>query len=159
MPKDTSSPWHSTSRRYSPVPGGLPSEHLSGPSSGGPGNRNTASSEKGYDLSPAAGFIPLKLDYAHKAWLNQFVNEFGTKVGKRGSTKNNAKLWNREFVVDKFIPQYFNNLSLTDGDKDWVCDNLGEKVYHFLANCRKRATRAKAPKSIVRTKSSGQDAY
>ncbi|KAG8713012.1 hypothetical protein FRC08_013794 [Ceratobasidium sp. 394] len=137
-----------TSHRYSPVP--------SGPSSKKPDDDDDI---KIYDLSSAAGSIPAKLDYSHKSWLNHFIPEFGTKVAKRGSRKANATTWNRDFVLTKFIPHFFGKLALTEGDKEWVCDVLGDKIYNFFANHQKRQTSARAPRAAVKSKRYGHDAY
>ncbi|KAG9085204.1 hypothetical protein FRC06_003704, partial [Ceratobasidium sp. 370] len=125
-----------------------------------PGKNNDDDDDvKIYDLSPAAGYIPTKLDYSHKHWLNQFISEFGTKLAKRGSRKDNATIWTQNFVLQQFIPHFFGELALTEGDKDWVRDSLGDKIYNFFANHQKRRTQAKAPKAIVKTKRFAQDAY
>ncbi|KAG9090170.1 hypothetical protein FS749_000778, partial [Ceratobasidium sp. UAMH 11750] len=79
-----------------------------------------------YDVSPAAGLLPVKLDYTHKAWLNDFISDFDAKRAKRGCCKDNATIWTRDFFVNRFIPHFFPDADLTAGDKEWLCDTLGE---------------------------------
>ncbi|KAG9086510.1 hypothetical protein FRC06_003051, partial [Ceratobasidium sp. 370] len=136
------------------------SHHFSPVPSGSPTTREKLDNEdKIYNLSPAAGLLPVKLDYTHKAWLNRFISEFNSKRAKRSCRKDNATIWTHDFFVNRFIPHFFPDVDLTSGDKKWLCDSLGEKVYNFFGNCAKRRTSAKPPKVIVRTKCFAQDAY
>ncbi|KAG8680149.1 hypothetical protein FRC08_016503 [Ceratobasidium sp. 394] len=147
MPKAPNPP--RGSHRSSPVPSGSRAGKK-------PDNEDEI---KIYDVSPAAGLLPVKLDYTHKAWLNDFIPEFDAKRAKRGCRKDNATIWTRDFFVNRFIPHFFPNADLTAGDKEWLCDTLGEKIYNFFGNCAKRRTSAKPPRTFVRTKRFAQDVY
>ncbi|KAG8771864.1 hypothetical protein FRC12_003363 [Ceratobasidium sp. 428] len=54
------------------------------------------------------------------------------------------------------IVELFDKASVDRLDHGFTLD---KKVCYFFANCTKRDARTKAPKSIVRPKGSGQDAY
>ncbi|KAG8779987.1 hypothetical protein FRC12_023612 [Ceratobasidium sp. 428] len=170
MPKEKTS---RTSHRYSPIPispsprstprltpvptgsTAVPSGSVAIPS----GSSKKVIDDDDYDLSAAAALLPVKLDYTHKAYLNDFIPEFKSHVAKRGKRKANATTWNHGFVVNKFIPHFFYGLNLNNEDVRWLIDNLGDKIYNFFGNRSKRDSRAKAPKVLVRTKAYGLNTY
>ncbi|KAG9081050.1 hypothetical protein FRC07_014683, partial [Ceratobasidium sp. 392] len=124
-----------------------------------PDNTDNTDDPTADNLSPAARLLPIRLEPSHKAWLNNYISEFQSKIAKRGSRKENATIWNRAFVLTQFIPHFFPNLDLTDNDKSWFCDTVGEKIYNFFGNHTKHRTRAKPPKILIKTKCFGQDTY
>ncbi|KAG8776239.1 hypothetical protein FRC12_001014 [Ceratobasidium sp. 428] len=170
MPKEKTS---RTSHRYSPIPTSplsrstprstpIPTSSTAVPSGSVAilsGLSKKVIDDDDYDLSNAAALLPVKLDYTHKAYLNDFIPEFKSHVAKRGKRKLNATTWNHGFVVNKFIPHFFHGLNLTNEDVRWLIDNLGDKIYNFFGNHNKRDSRAKAPKVLVRTKAYGLDTY
>ncbi|KAG8679837.1 hypothetical protein FRC08_016711 [Ceratobasidium sp. 394] len=97
------------------------------PRRGGSSSKDGSVSDADYDLSPDAARLPHALDPAHKLYLNQFIEDFRSHIGKRGARKENARIWTHNHVIVKFLQKFCPELDLTDADKRWFKESkVGE---------------------------------
>ncbi|QRW09571.1 DNA ligase 4 [Ceratobasidium sp. AG-Ba] len=83
--------------------------------------------------------LPEEIDVDMKRWWStkEMLREAWKHVAPRGTTRENAITWVKSIFVNKFVPEYFKDLYLSDDDALWYQQQIGQKVYGFVYRAAK----------------------
>ncbi|QRV78855.1 DNA ligase 4 [Ceratobasidium sp. AG-Ba] len=78
--------------------------------------------------------LPDEVEIGMKRWwgTEQRLREALKHIANRGTPTDNAITWVKEVFINEFIPDYFQDMCLSDNDARWYHQVIGSKIYGFV---------------------------